>query len=569
MGIQKNGVRLKINPTAGRHRGYPAFAALTICCLVLAILLSAPWSTVWAAAPTGECADGKSCVIENFAFTGNDPRLPAMRENVVAKKKTAWEESLGGQLAAKAHIQARLRGWPQRFLVDRQTLPTADRAFLEQLARDTWRGIAALSDRENGLPIDNLRLADGSVAVADARIGDYASGTNIGLYLIATVAAQDLGFIERGPALDRIRKVLDTLGRLETYRGLFFNFYDTTSLERTSNFVSFVDSSWLAAGLIVVRQAFPELYAPASELINRTDYSFFYNRDRRLISHGYYVNLQRRSPFDYGVLFTEARLGSLIAIGKGDVPRDVWFAMIRTFPGDCEGQTMTPMASMRKSVDGHTVAAGYYEWGGMRYVPSWGGSMFEALMPTLVLDEQRYAPKSLGRNGHVHATIQQRYASEQLGYPVWGLSPSATPDGLSYGEYGVRVLGSFGYGGGPVTPHASALALAVMPDAAITNLRALVQRYDVYGDFGLYDALDPQSGAVAHKYLILDQAMLFVAAANHLSGGTIPKRFAADPMIQTVLPMIAVEDFFEGAPAREQARAGNDQASGEAVSSNQ
>jgi len=59
--------------------------------------------------------------------------------------------------------------------------------------------------------------------------------------------------VTRDEALARIRAVLGALGRLETHEGFFFNYYDTTSLERTSNFVSFVDSAWLTAGLLVVR----------------------------------------------------------------------------------------------------------------------------------------------------------------------------------------------------------------------------------------------------------------------------------------------------------------------------
>ena len=520
-------------------------------CIVVGVIRIA------AGVPPGDASEcgGKPCAIEDFSFDGSDPLVPAMREAVLPRNKKAWEDSLGGQQAAKPQIRARLVGWPERFLANVRPLPLEDRAFLEQLARDTWRGLDALSDRENGLPIDNIRLSRGSVAVAEAQIGDYTSSTNIGLSLISIVAAYDLQLVTRDQAVAKIRKIVTTLGRLEAYHGLFYNFYDTTSLERTSNFVSFVDSSWLTAGLIVVRQTFPELHEVASALIAQTDYSFFYNRERRLVSHGYYVNLQRRSPFDYGVLFTEARLGSLIAIGKGDIPKDVWFTMIRTFPKDCAGQTMTPIATTTKSVDGHDVGAGYYEWQGLRYVPSWGGSMFEALMPTLVLDEMQYAPKSLGANGRVHSVVQQRYAREQLGYTVWGMSPSTTPDGSGYHEYGARVLGSFGYTGGSVTPHASALALAVTPESAVANLRALAGTYDIYGDFGFYDAVDPRSGEVAYKYLTLDQSMLFIAIANYLDHGKIPQRLASDAILQQVLPMIGMEEFFESTPPPNQAAA--------------
>jgi hypothetical protein len=85
----------------------------------------------------------------------------------------------------------------------------------------------------------------------------------------------------------------------------------------------------------------------------------------------------------------------------------------------------------------------------------------------------------------------------------------------------------------------------VAPEAAMANLRALADRYDIYGEYGFYDAVDPRSGTVAHKYLALDQSMLFIAVANYLDGGIIQQRFASDPIMQRALPMIADEDFFD------------------------
>src|SRR5262249_48073138 len=154
-------------------------------------------------------------------------------------------------------------------------------------------------------------------------------------------------------------------------------------------------------------------------LIDGMDYRFFYDETLGLLSHGYFVHRRARSRYHYGVLYTEARLGALLAIGKGNVPESVWFHMVRTYPADCLGQNQTPIDAHRKIVRGHDVWGGYYEWEGQRYVPSWGGSMFEALMPLLVLDEGRVAPESLGPNAVAHATVQRRYALETLGYPVW------------------------------------------------------------------------------------------------------------------------------------------------------
>jgi hypothetical protein len=473
---------------------------------------------------------------------GSSPLHPRALATVRAPRKEALEAALGGREAAKPYIRSRLVGWPTQLLVDRRTLPEDDREFLTRLARDTWRGLEALSDRENGLPIDHVRFSD-SLDPKAAKIGDYASTTNLGLYLVAIVAAHELGLIPESEAQDKLGTVLDSIDRLETWRGFPFNFYDTTTLERTSDFVSFVDSSWLAAGLMVVRTSFPPLAERCTASLAARDFGHFYDPRRKLMSHGEYVDPQQRSPYHYGVFYTEARLGSLIAIGKGDVPAEHWFAMTRTPPPP---EIASGAAGHFELARVHPWPSAYYEWKGLHYVPSWGGSMFEALMPTLVLDERTYAPSSLGRNDEVHAVVQRRYALEVLGLPVWGMSPSWQPSGERYSEHGVAPLGFHGYDGRAVTPHAAALALGVTPQEAIADLRELARRYDVYGEYGFYDAVDPASGEVAHVYLTLDQAMILIALANHLEDGVIQRRFVADPIAQAALPLLRDENFFEG-----------------------
>ncbi len=510
---------------------------------VVAMLLAAV-PTTGAGADQGATPPTPVCPLESTLRVESD--TPIWEDDpVVTPRKKAWEDALGGEVAARPAVRARLKGWPTVAVADRTALPSDDRAFLERLARDTWRGLDALTDRDNGLPVDNIRIDPNGAGTPTGLVGDYTNITNVGLHLIAVVAAAELGLVPTAEAVAAIDRTLDTLGRLETHEGFFFNYYDTTSLERTSNFISFVDSAWLTAGLMIVRAAFPPLAGRTTPLIDRMDYRFFYDAERDLLSHGYFVHRRARSRYHYGVLYTEARLGALLAVGKGDVPEQVWFNMVRTYPADCLGQNQTPLGARRKTVRGHEVWGGYYESEGIRYVPSWGGSMFEALMPTLVLDESRVAPASLGANALAHATVQRRYALETLGYPVWGMSPSSTPPGDGYREYGVRVLGARGYGAGVVTPHASALALAVTPTEAIANLRRLAERYDLYGDYGFYDAVDPTSGAVARRYLALDQAMTLVAVANHLRPHVITDRFASDPIAARAIAILGDERFFE------------------------
>jgi hypothetical protein len=503
----------------------------------LAILVA----VVLAACGTVNPIAGEPCELGADVVGGRHE--PEAGDRVPSPKKRAWEARFGGEIAARPHVAARLAGWPRMRTAG--DLPETDDAFLRRLAADTWRGLAAFVDREHALPVDHVRLGDRSLSRAAARVGDYTNVTSVGLYLAALAAAHDVGVVPRDDAVRRVAAVLDTLDRLETHDGYFFNYYDTTTLERTSNLLSFVDSAWLVAGLVVVRQTFPELAPRAGAVVDRIDFRLFYDAERGRMRHGWWVHRRAPSKLHYGVLYAESRLGSLLAIGKGEAPAAHWFSMVRTFAAACRWQRQVPRERRAKTVRGHRLRGGWYRWRDVRYVPSWGGSMFEALMPTLVLDEVRHAPASLGANGVAHATVQRRWATEALGLPVWGFSPSATLTPGGYGEHGVPDLGTIGYPPGVVTPHASALALAVDPAAATANLRALAARYPVYGDFGFYDAVDPATGAVAPVYLTLDQAMIFLAVANRLCDGCVQRRFAADPMVARALDVVAAERFFD------------------------
>lgn len=484
-------------------------------------------------------------LIDDIALVKTGHPGPSASDPVIPARKAAIEREIGDPKAFRRQIHGRLNGWPDRLLAELDQ-PADDRALLLRIARDTWTGLHALTDREHGLPLDTVAFPAKTVDPERSRIGDYTNVTNIGVYLMAIAAAAELEFISREEAEAILNRTLSTLEKLETFRGFFYNYYDTTTLERTSNFISSIDSAWLTAGLMVARSAFPSVHDRATRLIEQADFGWLYDDVEQLLSHGFYVNLNGPSEYHYGLVYTEARLASLIAIGKGDVPREHWYRLNRTLdPTDYAWQSMMPVARTTKHAGGVKYLGGYYESGAIRYVPSWGGSMFEALMPTLVVDEQDLAPFSFGLNNGRHVALHRQYALDVLDYPVWGMSPSSRVDSDAYGEYGVATLGSAGYAAGVVTPHASALALVVDPEPAIANLRRLADLYDVYGDFGFYDAVDPKTGRVAYKYLALDQAMIFLAITNYLRDGAVQRYFAADPVAANVLPMLGEERFFE------------------------
>lgn len=473
-----------------------------------------------------------------------DITVPGFREQVRTPRKEAWERAQGGKEQLAEALRRRLAGWPER-RPEQIQLPTQARDFAWQVARDTWRGLLALRDREHELPIDHVRWLGPLFETQGAKIGDYTSSTNLGLFLASVVAAHDLGLVTRDQAVSLVRSTLDTVDQLEKHRGFLFNYYDTTSLERTSDLLSFVDSSWWTAGLIVVRNALPELRSRVNRLIDATNYGFFYDPSRHQMRHGYFVHRRVFSPFHYGMLFTEARLGSFLAIGKGDVPREHWYGMVRAYPPACTWQRQIPSQAHVSRRNGVPTYYGYYQWQGVFYVPSWGGSLFEALMPVLFLDEPKLAPQSLGSNARAHVSVHRRYSQEVLGHRVWGQSPALDPHSEAYREAGIPALGARGYEAGAVTPHAVALALLVDEDAALANLQELARRYPIYADFGFFDAVDPRSGRVATGYLVLDQAMTFLALANFLAPQSIQRWFVADPIVQAALPLLREEAWFE------------------------
>jgi len=486
-----------------------------------------------------------SFYIDNIRFvnTGN-PGPTAVDFPPRFKEKTTVK--LEGLDFARFLI-GRLGGFPEKSVVKKE-MPEDDREFIMEIAKDTWRFFNEIVDQEHGMPLDTIQIGKGDEALSDgAWIGDYTNVTNIGVYLMCVVSGYDLGFITKEEAVRRLRLTMTTVGNLDYHESGFpYNYYDTTTLERTSYFVSLVDSGWLMAGLYVVKNAFPEeLGSQAEDLLKRGDLKFFYDPVERQFFHGYYEHLKVYSDYHYGTFYTEPRVTSYMAIARGEVPYEHWFeGLIRTFPESYAWQGMKPIDRVEKETLGHKYSSGYYEWNGIKYVPSWGGSAFEALMPTLVLQEKNLAPEGLGGNNLSHVLGQIRYAVDELKQPVWGMSPSSVPEG-GYSEFGAKPFGSKGYKPGVVTPHASVLALEYAPEEVIKNLRKMIELYDIYGEYGFYDAVTVSTGLVARKYLSLDHGMILVALNNYLNDGAIRKRFHADPVLKTAEELITAEKFFE------------------------
>ncbi len=413
--------------------------------------------------------------------------------------------------------------------------------FLTHIARDTWKYFVNAIDQRTQLPVDHLRVGK------PEDVGSYTTPTNLAMYFLSCVAAYELGFIPRKEAVGRIQKTLETLRRMKRWGGFFYNFYDTRTLEVTRPYVSVVDSGWLAAAWMVVRQAFPEeLGNEAAKFLEEADFGEFYDPSNRQLRLGFDEEAGSFSPYHYGLLATEARVASFIGIGKGDLPREHWWSIYRVPPREWDWQNQVPEGKMIE-VEGVPLFRGHYTYQGKKFIPSWGGSLFEFLMPSLVMKERERAPQGLGLNNRIATEIQIDYALNRQGYPIWGISPASVSTGRlwRYGEFGVKYLGVKGYRDeGIAAPYATFLALDSLPEQAVDNLRRLLNLDGIYGEYGFYDSVNVRNGRVNTQYLVLDQGMTLAALANTIKGGVLQNYFHQDPYARQAETLLQ-EIFFD------------------------
>lgn len=460
-------------------------------------------------------------------------------------------------------------------------LSPKQRSVLHQIAKDTWKFYAADIDPNTHLPLDNL--GPGTTR------GTYTSAANIGVYLWAVVAARDLGLISRSRAESMVTATLHEVAAMPRYDGFLYQWYDTNDGKILSNpgqgdctettptqdncwFISAVDNGWYASGLIEVRQALPRLRGLVNRLLGPMNFGIFYDNRAETACNtnatlpgdpptgqmygGYYVD-QGPAGYHNGALYSDPRIAIYIGMGLRQMPGDVWWRTWRTLPPrlcpsdpDFSTQGQWPVGGYwqtytdPQSGKQFNVWEGHYTYPGtsLTFVPTWAGGMFEGLMANLVVPETSWGPHSFGLNDLRWAEVQARYATQVLRYPVWGLSPSSTPDDTgNYGGYGVEGL-AFPPGDGlsqcttcaaedTVTPHASVIALPVLPQRAYANLVALRTRYPaIYSsDGGFYDAVNPKTGSVGHRRLVLDQSMIMAGLDDALRGDALQRYFARDP----------------------------------------
>ena len=525
-----------------------------------------------------------------------------------------------------------------------QRLSAPEARTLRATARRTWRFFETLvGETDNYLPPDNLQEDPKAV------VAHRTSPTNLGLYLLSTIAARDFGWVGTLDTVERLEGTLASMARLERFRGHFYNWYETRDRRPLEpRYVSTVDSGNLAGHLVAlgnacremierpvdgdealrgiedallltreavsqlpddrrsqtvtqtdldeaidavaaalvpspgdledwgarlgvlgpltetlvdVARAFAaergdgkdagvvvwaratcaavashrrdldaripgsaaslalerrlgELRRVSHEMFEAMEFGFLFEGRRKVFSIGYRVNDGSLDPSAYDLLASEARLASFIAIAKGEVPASHWFRL---------GRPMTPVELGAALV-------------------SWSGSMFEYLMPALVMESP---PASLlDQTARLVVHRQVAYGATH-GVP-WGISESAynvrdLDLTYQYSSFGVPGLGlERGLGEDLViAPYATGLAAMVDPGAAARNFIELA-RAGALGPLGFYEALDytrdrlPEGAkvAVVYAYMAHHQGMTLVALTNVLRAGAMRARFHAEPIIQ-------------------------------------
>ncbi|MEM9608349.1 MAG: glucoamylase family protein [Actinomycetota bacterium] len=275
----------------------------------------------------------------------------------------------------------------------------------------------------------------------------------------------------------------------------------------------------IAAGAANARRLLGELRdlaAQAERLALEMDFGLLYDPKVRQFFLGYNLSADQMDPHHYDLLASEARLASFVAIATGDVPVDHWFAL---------GRPLT-------RVDG------------VPALLSWGGTMFEYLMPPLLLRSRR---GTLLGASHRAAVAEQRADARRRGTP-WGISESgyAVVDAehiYQYRAFGVQGLGlKRGLDEDlVVAPYATALALPLVPRSATENLNRLGD-LGMIGRYGFYEAVDFTPGrvpegrdrAIVRSYMAHHQGMVLAAIDNALFADALARRFGANPRVRAI-----------------------------------
>ena len=389
-----------------------------------------------------------------------------------------------------------------------------DRETVRSYMAAMWRYYEDyVGEEDHFLPPDNVQEAPVHA------VAHRTSPTNIGLMLLSTLAARDMNLIDGDVLFERVGATVATLEQMDKWNGHLFNWYDTRTLRPLHPaYVSTVDSGNLLCCLTALCQGLRDYASESAEyaglsarirkLIDGADMALLYNKRRKLFHIGYDVEKGALSGIYYDLLMSEARMTSYYAIARRQVPKRHWGALGRTL----------------------TRQSGYVG------LVSWTGTMFEFLMPHLLLPVY---DDSLAAEAMRFVLYCQKRRGRERGVP-WGISESgfyAFDADLNY-QYEAHGVQKLALKRGMdhelvVSPYSTFLALPFDPGAAMKNLRAL-EEMGLYGRCGFYEAVDftlrrtEGHPAIIKSYMAHHVGMSIVSCANALLDGIMQKRFLRD-----------------------------------------
>jgi cyclic beta-1,2-glucan synthetase len=261
---------------------------------------------------------------------------------------------------------------------------------------------------------------------------------------------------------------------------------------------------------------FSQIAVRTEQFVKDMDFQFLFSPQRRVFHNGFNLDAGQLDNNYYDLLASEARIASIIAIAKGEVPQSHWLQL---------GRPLTRVES--------------------EYVLlSWSATMFEYLMPPLFL---RSYPGTLLADSTQGAILHQIAYGKEKGVP-WGISESGfyrfdTNQNYQYRAFGVPGLG-FKRGLGDdlvIAPYASLMAIGYNPQAVAQNLVSLM-KHNCFGLYGLYESIDfttnrllvGETSEVVHEYMAHHQGMILMALVNFFHKDIMVRRMHSDPRIQSV-----------------------------------
>lgn len=389
-------------------------------------------------------------------------------------------------------------------------VPDALKKSIKLRALPIWNFFSDnVGEKTSHLPPDNIQFAP-TEAVAMR-----TSPTNIGLYLLSVVAAEDFGFITPDEAARRIDNTLGVLEGLEKWKGHFYNWYDLKSTRPLNGYVSTVDSGNLCVCLVALTR---HLYSSGrtdsakrvENLYEGADFSALYNAERNLFSLGYDAKEERLSDICYDLYMSEARSTSYFAVALGKVPPKHWGSLSR------------PIVE----------SLGYI---GMA---SWSGTAFEYFMPQLFLPLYKgsFAYESL----RFALKAQKSFAYGKL----WGISESGyfcfdSEMNYQYKAHGVQSLALCRHKDKELvlSPYSVYLSMCIAPAGAMRTVAAY-EAEGYSGIYGLYEAVDCTGGGTVQSYMAHHMGMSLIACANACFENVFVKRFMSHPRTEAFYELL-------------------------------